>query len=68
LRAERDLGRISAEFDTDAAAALLLGGCPKPAFFDEFLGRPPETPPVAANAAALVEILLAPAEARAATV
>ncbi len=68
LRGERELGRISADFDIDAAAALLLGGCLQRAVFDEFVGRTSDTPIVAEYAAALVETLLSSAEARAATV
>jgi hypothetical protein len=44
--------------NTDAAAALLLGGCLQRAFFDEFLGRPLDARVVAEYAAALVETLL----------
>ncbi len=68
LVGERELGRVSPEFNADAAAALLLGGCLQRAFFDEFLGRASDTPAVAAYAAGLVETLLEPAEVRAATV
>jgi AcrR family transcriptional regulator len=68
LRGERELGRISADFDTDAAAALLLGGCLQRAFFDEFLGRASNTMEVAEYATALVDTLLAPADVRASTV
>jgi AcrR family transcriptional regulator len=38
LRAERDLGRLRADADPDAAAALLLGACFHAAFLAAFLG------------------------------
>jgi AcrR family transcriptional regulator len=58
LLAERDAGRLRAEFDVDAAAALLLGACMQRAFFDEFLGRETAPEGVAAYAASLVATLL----------
>jgi AcrR family transcriptional regulator len=60
LQAEREHGRLSAGFDADAAAALLLGGCMQRAFFDEFLGREATADSVAAYAASLVDTLLGP--------
>ncbi|MFJ3900415.1 TetR/AcrR family transcriptional regulator [Streptomyces sp. NPDC090025] len=44
LRAERDHGRIAADSDPDAAAALLLGACVHRAFAWEMTpeGRPPQ--------------------------
>ncbi|GAA1551016.1 TetR/AcrR family transcriptional regulator [Actinomadura kijaniata] len=41
LRAERDLGRLRAEADPDAAAALLVGGCFQEAFL-RYYGHGPE--------------------------
>ncbi|MBV9326845.1 MAG: TetR/AcrR family transcriptional regulator [Chloroflexi bacterium] len=62
LRGERERARISANFDTDAAAALLLGACLQRALFDEFYGRLFDGQAIAEYAAALVETLLSPAE------
>lgn len=42
LRAERELGRIRAETDVDAAADLLLGACFQQAFLNHFHGVRPE--------------------------
>jgi hypothetical protein len=41
LRAERKLGRIKAETDVEAAAALLLGACFQQAFLATFEEREP---------------------------
>ncbi|MFJ7210763.1 TetR/AcrR family transcriptional regulator [Amycolatopsis sp. NPDC098790] len=41
LRAERELGRINAEADVEAAAALLLGACFQQAFLATFEEREP---------------------------
>ncbi len=58
LGAEREKGRLGPDFDADAAAALLLGGCMQRAFFDEFLNRETAPESVAAYAASLVDTLL----------
>lgn len=42
LRAEQALGRVALDVDTDAAAALLLGGCLQHAFFTHFAGTTPD--------------------------
>ena len=63
LLAERDLGRVAASLNTEAAAAMLLGACQQRAFFDEFLGRPFNVEETAALAAALVDTLCGTAEA-----
>ncbi|MEY9486880.1 AcrR family transcriptional regulator [Streptomyces calvus] len=57
LRAERDLGRLSPDADTYAAASLLLGACAQRAFAYDMsdAGRPP----VDAFAAGLARTLLA---------
>ena len=58
LDAEREHGRLAPGFDSEAAAAMLLGGCMQRAFFDEFLGAETTPARVAAYAASLVETLL----------
>jgi AcrR family transcriptional regulator len=58
LQAEREAGRLRADFDCDAAAALLLGACMQRAFFDEFLGRETSPEAVAVYAASIVGTLL----------
>ncbi|GIJ57302.1 TetR/AcrR family transcriptional regulator [Virgisporangium aurantiacum] len=42
LRAERELGRVRADADTDAVADLLLGACFQQAFLTHFHGTPPD--------------------------
>lgn len=68
LRCERERGRVGPDLDTDAAAALLLGGCLQRALFDQFLGRPLEATVVADYAAALVQTLLSSADGHPAAV
>ncbi|MFI1013587.1 TetR/AcrR family transcriptional regulator [Streptomyces sp. NPDC020965] len=59
LRAERHAGRIAADADTAAAAALLLGACTHRAFaYDDSEGGVP-APPLDAFAAGLVRTVLA---------
>lgn len=55
LAAERDLGRVSADADLDAAAALLMGACFQQAFFRYYSDGPDFFEP---DAAALVQPLL----------
>jgi AcrR family transcriptional regulator len=44
LRAEQDLGRVRADADPEAAAALLLGACFQRAFLRHFLAEGPALP------------------------
>lgn len=60
LRAERELGRISADADPDAMASLLLGACFQQAFLAHFNTAPPITHSAETPAARLVRTLLAP--------
>jgi AcrR family transcriptional regulator len=60
LRAERDLGRVRAELDPPAAAAMLLGACFQRAFFAAFAGEALTAAERGRFAAALVATLLAP--------
>ena len=59
LRAEQGRGRISAEADCAAAAALLLGACFQYAFFCCFEQRQPAADEIDAYAASAAEALLA---------
>jgi AcrR family transcriptional regulator len=65
LRGEIELGRLAANLNPDAAAAMLLGACQQRAFFDEFMGRAVDTAEQATFAAAIIETLMAAAEPRA---
>lgn len=58
LRAERDAGRLRADADADAAAALLLGACFQRAFLDDFRGGEQPAQPLDDFAAALARTLL----------
>jgi AcrR family transcriptional regulator len=58
LRAERDLGRIAADADPDAAAALLAGACFQQAFFRYFAEGPGAGPVPDATVDALSATLL----------
>ncbi|MCO5967204.1 TetR/AcrR family transcriptional regulator [Actinoallomurus soli] len=58
LRAERDLGRIPAGADTDAAAALLTGACFQQAFLQYFTEGPDARPVPDATVNALSTTLL----------
>lgn len=51
LRAERDLGRLRADADPEAAAAMLLGACFHTAFLGVFLGDGPGDVPAFARSA-----------------
>ncbi|NLU66965.1 TetR/AcrR family transcriptional regulator [Streptomyces sp. HNM0574] len=44
LRTQRDAGRLRADADTDAAAALLLGACAQRAFLHDFSADEPPQP------------------------
>ncbi|MFE6860225.1 hypothetical protein [Nocardia sp. NPDC057668] len=59
LRAEQDLGRVSADTDADAIAALLMGACFQQGFL-RYVADDPEAPRSAA--VALVRPLLAHVE------
>jgi AcrR family transcriptional regulator len=59
LRAEQRRGRISAEADCAAAAALLLGACFQYAFFCCFEQRQPAAEQIDGYAASVTETLLA---------
>jgi len=59
LRAEQRRGRIGAEADCAAAAALLLGACFQYAFFCCFEQRQPSADEIDAYAASVTETLLA---------
>ena len=59
LRAEQRRGRISAEADCAAAAALLLGACFQYAFFCCFEQRQPTAGEIEAYAGSVTETLLA---------
>lgn len=54
LRAEQKLGRVAAEVDADAAAALLLGACYQRAFLTRLMGEGPQALPAGRFAAAVV--------------
>jgi AcrR family transcriptional regulator len=58
LRAERELGRIDASVDPEAAAAMLLGACFQRAFFSAFSGQPIPAAERAHLAASLATSLL----------
>lgn len=58
LRAERDLGRIAADVDPDATAALLAGACFQQAFFRYFAEGSAATPVPDATVTALSATLL----------
>ncbi|GAA4611256.1 TetR/AcrR family transcriptional regulator [Actinoallomurus liliacearum] len=58
LRAERDLGRIAADANLDAAAALLAGACFQQAFFRYFAEGPDAKPVPDATVTALSGTLL----------
>jgi AcrR family transcriptional regulator len=59
FHAERDLGRVPAETDPDAVAALLAGACFQQAFFAYFAGGPDAAPVPDDVATALTRTLLA---------
>ncbi|MDX3071771.1 TetR/AcrR family transcriptional regulator [Streptomyces sp. NPDC088354] len=58
LRAERAGGRIRADADTDAAAALLLGACYQRGFLNCYLGEPVDDQPLEEFAAAIARTVL----------
>lgn len=58
LRAERRLGRIPAEVDPDAGAALLIGACFQRGFLEEFAGAAPDEAERAAFTAGLIATLM----------
>ncbi|WP_433325073.1 TetR/AcrR family transcriptional regulator [Spirillospora sp. CA-294931] len=58
LRAERELGRVRAEADTDAAAALLMGACFQQGFLRYYAEGAEAPDPPESDAAALVAPLL----------
>jgi AcrR family transcriptional regulator len=58
LRAEQKLGRIAADADPDAAAALLVGACFQYAFLGHFAGRTPGPRAVDGYATSIVDTLL----------
>jgi AcrR family transcriptional regulator len=58
LRAEQELGRVAADADPDAIAALLLGACYQRAFLLQLLGAADLTPPADRFAPAVVAAVL----------
>ncbi|MGW6912863.1 TetR/AcrR family transcriptional regulator [Kitasatospora sp. NPDC054939] len=60
LRAEQGLGRITADADPDAAAALLVGACFHEAFLRHYTEGPTAAPAPRKRAEALVRAVLAP--------
>ena len=58
LRAEQKRGRVAAEADPDAAAAMLLGACFQYAFLRHFAGRPAQPAEAEAFAAGVVGTLM----------
>ncbi|MEV3962754.1 TetR/AcrR family transcriptional regulator [Nocardia sp. NPDC050193] len=60
LAAERDLGRIAADTDPDAVAALLIGACFHEAFLDHYSGGMYSTYSSRETAAGLVRALMRP--------
>ena len=57
LRAEQDLGRVSADADPDAAASLLLGACFQQAFLRYYAEGPDATPAPEETARALARMV-----------
>ncbi|OLB82098.1 MAG: TetR family transcriptional regulator [Actinobacteria bacterium 13_2_20CM_2_71_6] len=58
LRAEQKLGRVAADVDPDAAAAMLLGACFQYAFLGHFADRTAEPATVDAFATSIVDTLM----------
>jgi AcrR family transcriptional regulator len=58
LRAEQKAGRVAADADPDAAAALLLGACYQRAFLVRLVGEEPPRPPTAEFAESVVDTML----------
>jgi len=58
LRAERDLGRVSADADPDTAAALLVGACFQQAFLRYYAEGPDAAPAPQETVAALTGMLV----------
>jgi AcrR family transcriptional regulator len=58
LRAEQEEGRVAADADPDAAAALLLGACYQRAFFVRLVGEEEPRPPAAEFAHSVVTTML----------
>ncbi|MDX2642440.1 TetR/AcrR family transcriptional regulator [Streptomyces sp. PA03-1a] len=59
LRAERDSGRIRADADPEAVAALLLGACFQRGFLNCYLGEPVDDQPLDHFAVAVARTVLA---------
>ncbi|MDA0564731.1 TetR/AcrR family transcriptional regulator [Streptomonospora sp. S1-112] len=60
LRAERDLGRVSADADPDASAALLVGACFQEAFLRYYAHGPDAEPAPRSRAEALARAVARP--------
>lgn len=58
LRAEQRLGRVAADVDPDAAAALLLGACYQRAFLTRLMGEEAQAVPADRFAGAVVAAIL----------
>ncbi|WP_435113391.1 TetR/AcrR family transcriptional regulator [Nocardiopsis synnemataformans] len=58
LRAERDLGRVRPDTDTDAVASLLVGACFQRGFFEAFSSGSEDFPPIDRFTADLVAAVI----------